>query len=124
MRRSLWLFVAILGVPALAGAQQIPPPTDPVPFCGTQASPAADSYTVSVDGGAAQPLTMDATPNAGCAAGETSFTLPASFFTVGSHTVAVTARNTFGSTPGPAYTVTVGIAPGAFTITRVIPPGE
>jgi hypothetical protein len=114
-----------LVVPALAGAQSIPPPTGPVTFCGTQAAPAATAYTVSVDGGAAAPLTMTAPPASACPSGAThSFTLPASIFTVGTHRVVVTAANSFGSTAGPEYQVVVGIRPGQFTVTAVVPPGN
>lgn len=116
------LLTAVIGIPSFADAQ-IPPPTGPVTFCGTQAPPAATSYTVSVNGGAAAPLTMTAPPVAACPSGAThSFTLPASIFTVGTHRVVVTAVNSFGSTAGPEYVVVVGIRPGQFTVTAVIPP--
>jgi len=107
---------------ASSASAQIGPPTGPVTFCGTQAQPAPDSYTVRVDGGTPQPLTLDVTPNAQCPAGQLSFQLPAAAFVVGQHSVQVIGRNTFGSTDGAAFTVTVGIAPGEFTITSVIPP--
>lgn len=122
--RSLILTIALLvavAVPTVA--QQIPQPTGPVTFCGTQALPTADTYTVSVDGGAAQALTMSASVDARCPGGTShSFTLPATLFPIGNHSVQVTAINQFGSTAGPTYSVTVGIAPGAFTITAVLPP--
>ncbi len=126
-RRSLvltmLLLLAALALPASSANAQIPVPSGPVLFCGTQAAPAADSYTVSVDDAAPVPLTMSATVDARCPAGDThSFTLPASLFTVGTHTVRVRSVNAFGGTNGPAYNVTVGIAPGQFTITSVLPP--
>lgn len=122
---TLPLLVIALALSASAAEAQIPVPSGPVTFCGAQAAPAADSYTVSVDGGAAAPLTMSATPDSRCPAGTShSFTLPAASFPVGTHTVTVRAVNAFGTTAGPAYTVTVGIAPGAFTVTAVIPPGN
>lgn len=102
--------------------EQIQPPNGPVTFCGAQAPPAGDSHTVSVDGGPEQPVTL-APPAAACPAGSThSFTLPASLFPIGNHTVRVTSINAFGATAGPSYNVTVGIAPGQFTVTAVIPP--
>mgnify|MGYP002786934914 CR=1 FL=1 len=121
--RMITALALTLILPALAAAQQIPPPTGPVTFCGTQAAPAADSYRVQVDGGTPQPLTMVAAAPS-CPAGAThSFTLAASLFTVGKHSVRVTGTNAFGSTVGPEYIVTVGIAPGQFTVTAVVPPG-
>jgi len=114
---------AVLLLPVLSSAQ-IQPPTGPVTFCAVQTPPTADSYTVSVDGGTALPTTF-AAPVAACPAGSThSFTLAASLFPLGSHTIVVTATNAFGSTTGPQYSVVVGIAPGQVTITAVIPPGE
>lgn len=123
-RISLLLVVFSLVLAASVSVQaQIQPPTGPVTFCGTQAAPAADSYTVTVDGGTPQSLTTTA-PVAACPAGSThSFTLPAALFSVGTHQVVVRATNTFGATTGPAYQVIVGIAPGRFTVTAVIPPG-
>jgi len=104
-------------------AQQIPQPSGPVTFCGIQALPNAETYTATVDGGAAQAVTMDTTVAPACPGGTThSFSLPANLFEIGSHTVQVTGTNPFGSTPGPSYSVVVGIAPGTFTITAVIPP--
>lgn len=121
-RLILSLLSLLLWLPASSEAQ-IQPPAGPVTFCGTQAAPVADSYSVVVDGGAPQPLTTTA-PVAACPAGAThSFTLPAALFPIGTHTVIVRATNTFGSTAGPAYQVVVGIAPGQFTVTAVIPPG-
>lgn len=112
----------LLSLPASSEAQ-IQPPSGPVTFCGTQAAPAANTYTVVVDGGAPQTLTMTAPPVAACPAGAThSFTLPAALFTVGTHRVTVVSTNSFGSTTGPEYSVVVGIRPGAFTVTAVIPP--
>lgn len=114
-------FAAVVGMPLAVSAQGIQPPTGPVVFCGTQALPAATSYTLSFDSGADEALTMDASVDAACPAGTShSFKLPAARFTVGTHSVTVTATNQFGSTVGPAYSVVVGIAPGAFTITAVI----
>lgn len=120
---TLLLLSAALALPVSSADAQILPPAGPVTFCGTQATPTADSYTVSVDGGAATPLSMSATIDSRCPAGTThSFTLPAAAFPIGQHTVAVTASNAFGATAGPVYTVTVGIAPGAFTVVAVLPP--
>lgn len=119
MSLSCGLLVLVL-FGAGVSAQQIPPPSNPVVFCGQQANPAADSYQLVFNGGTAEPLTMDAIKHAECPAAAThSFSLPASRFTVGTHTVMIKAVNAFGSTDGPAYTVTVGIAPGQFTITFV-----
>lgn len=123
MRRVVMVMLAVILGAGVAAAQQIPPPTGPVTFCGVQAPPAADSYTVAVDGGAPVALTMDATLNPACPAGSThSFQVAAASFPIGTHQVVVRAINAFGTTQGPAYTVTVGIAPGAFTIHAVIPP--
>lgn len=123
MRISRWVTVLglLLLVPSMASAQAIPPPTGDVVFCGTQAQPVnVDSYELVFNADAAVPLTMDATLDAGCPAGSThSFRLPATRFTVGQHTLMVRARNQFGTTNGPEYVVTVGIAPGQFTITAV-----
>lgn len=111
---------------SLALAQEpIPEPTGPVVFCGEQATPSADTYQLIFDGGAPEALTMDATLNAACPVGSThSFQVDAVRFTVGDHTLVVTATNQFGSTNGPTYVVTVGIAPGPFTINAVISPAE
>jgi hypothetical protein len=107
---------------ASAWAQAIPPPTNPVTFCGTQATPAAVSYQYSLDSGPMTPLTMDTAISGGCLSGTThSFKLAAALFTVGNHQLVVRATNTYGSTNGPVYTITVGIAPGPFTIISVIP---
>lgn len=123
VRQILTVAMACLMVVG-ASAQQIPPPSGPVTFCGTQATPVAESYTIAIDGAAAVPLTMDATVNAACPAGTThSFQVPASAFPIGAHTLVVAAVNAFGATAGPSFAVTVGIAPGAFTITALIPPG-
>jgi hypothetical protein len=105
---------------AFAQGSQFPPPPGPVTFCGTQAPPVATSYQLVFDGAAPEAITP-AAPVAACPAGSThSFTLPPARFTVGAHTVRLVATNAFGSTTGPIYTVTVGIAPGPFTITAVI----
>lgn len=120
IRCSIVLAVLVTALPASA---QIPPPSGPVTFCGTQALPAATSYTVAVDAATPAPLTMAATVAAACPAGAThSFTLAAALFPIGTHTVVVRSVNAFGTTTGPAFTVTVGIAPGVFTITALIPP--
>lgn len=119
------MVIGLLLVATAAQAQQIPQPTGPVTFCGVQAAPAADSYTVAVDGGTPVPLTMDATLNPACPAGSThSFQVAASSFPLGSHTLVVRGTNPFGTTAGPTYAVQVGIAPGQFTINAVIPPSE
>lgn len=105
---------------ALLLQSSIPPPSGPVIFCGSQAAPAAVSYQLVFDGGAPEALTMDATKDPACAASDTnSFRLAASKFTVGTHTLLVKATNTFGTTDGDVYNVTVGIAPGKFTITAI-----
>lgn len=115
--------LALLFVAVCSFAQAIPAPANPVVFCGVQANPAADSYQLSFDGGAMEPLTMDATKHTSCPASSThSFSLPAARFTVGGHSVRVRGVNQFGSTDGPTYNVTVGIAPGQFTINTVITP--
>lgn len=126
-----WLRILIVSVgfglcsSGNALAQTIPPPTNPVVFCGTQALPEATSYQLAFDGGAFEALTMDAAVNAGCPAGTThSFSVVANRFTVGTHTLQVKSINAFGQTDGPVYTVTVGIAPGPFTIHAVIGPSE
>ncbi len=120
---TLLLLSAALALPASSASAQIAPPAGPVTFCGEQATPAADSYTVVVDGGAPQPVTMSVPPAAACPASTThSFALPAALFTVGTHRVTVIGANGFGSTTGPEYVVVVGIRPGAFTITSVVPP--
>lgn len=112
-----------LALLASSADAQITPPTGPVLFCGVQADPAPTSRTVSVDGGPAVSLTVDATVSPRCAPGTThSFTLPAAQFIIGSHTVTVTSTNEFGSTVGNTYAVVVGLAPGAFTITAALPP--
>ena len=117
--------------------EQIPPPTGPVTFCGTQATPTADSYryqvgtVTSAPGASPLVVTWDnaeadltlVAPVAACPAGQThSFALPASLFPIGRRAVRIMSVNAIGSTPGPAYLVVVGIAPGQFTITAVIPP--
>lgn len=123
MRRVLMMVVGLLALAGVVEAQQIPQPTGPVTFCGVQAAPAADSYTVAVDGGTPVPLTMDATLNAACPAGSThSFQVAASSFPIGNHTLVVRGTNPFGTTVGPTYAVVVGIAPGTFTITAIVPP--
>lgn len=122
MKQLLFAAVLLIAAPVMAQVA-MPPPTNPVVFCGTQATPNPDSYELLFDGGAAEPLTMDATMNTACPGGSThSFSLPASRFTVGQHTLQVRATNVFGSTDGPVYNVTVGIAPGEFTINAVIAP--
>lgn len=115
------LLSLVLWLPASSEAQ-IQPPSGPVTFCGVQAAPVADTYTVTVDSGAPQAITM-AAPVAACPAGAThSFTLPAALFPIGSHTLVVHGTNAFGSTTGQSYAVVVGIAPGQFTIIATIPP--
>lgn len=111
-----------LGFTSTAAAQsQFPPPAGPVTICGTQAAPTAASYQLIFDGGAPEAVTLTA-PAAACPLGSThSFTLPAARFTVGVHSVVVRATNAFGSTNGPSYAVSVGIAPGSFTVGAVIP---
>jgi hypothetical protein len=113
--------VALAVYPSLVAAQgQFPPPPGPVTFCGTQAAPVAVSYQLVFDGAAPEAVALGAAV-AACPAGSThSFTLPANRFTVGVHTVRLIATNAFGSTTGPVYTVSVGIAPGPFTVTAVV----
>lgn len=123
LRLTALLTIALCASVASADAQssQFPPPAGPVTICGTQTAPNADTYQLVFDGGAPEPVSLTA-PDAACPAGSThSFALPAARFTVGQHTLQVIATNAFGSTTGPAYTVTVGIAPGPFTITAVVP---
>jgi hypothetical protein len=126
MTRSLsMLVIAALMLPASVAAQQIPAPSGPVVFCGTQATPNADTYQMVFNGGAPEALAMDATTDAACPTGSThSFRLPAARFTVGTHTVKVIATNAFGATDGPVYTVVVGIRPGQFTITAIVGGGQ
>ena len=81
----------------IALVQVIAPPTTPVIFCGQQAMPNAVSYQVVFDGGAPEPLTMDAKVDPQCPTGSThSFRLPAARFTGGTHTVMVRAVNPHG----------------------------
>lgn len=121
---AMILMCALCATPTDVAAQQIPPPTGPVVFCGVQAAPEAESYSVRVDGGEPQGIAFTA-PVAECPSGSThSFALDAALFPIGNHTVQVIAANAFGSTVGPQYSVVVGIAPGQFAITAVIPPGE
>lgn len=119
--RCVMTSVLVMGFGSYAAAQsQFPPPAGPVTICGTQAPPTADQHQMIFDGGTPESVTLDA-PVAACPSGSThSFTLPASRFTVGTHTIALVATNAFGSTTGPAYTITVGIAPGQFTVTAVV----
>lgn len=120
---ALSALALILGVSTTAAAQsQFPPPANPVTICGTQAAPVAVSYQLIFDGAAPEAVTLAAPAAAACPVGSThSFTLPAARFTVGVHTVVIRATNAFGSTNGPSYTITVGIAPGQFTVGAVIP---
>lgn len=118
--------VIVMLMASAAGAQQIPPPSGPVLFCGVQNGQAPDVYRVSVDGMAPEPLTMDAAVHPECEATAThSFQLTGTRFPLGNHIVVVYAVNEFGATPGNEYQVQVGIAPGQFTITSVrLLPGE
>lgn len=118
--RTLVALAVLLFVSAAPASAQIPQPSGPLVFCGTQAPPPAVSFRLVFDGGAPEALTMDAAMDAGCPTGSThSFRLPASRFTVGQHTVQVLSTNTFGTTTGPLYTVTIGAAPGPFTVTAI-----
>lgn len=109
--------VCILALSLPAFGQAIPTPSNPVAFCGTQASPSADAYQLIFDGGAPESLTMDSTKNPACPAGSThSFSVAASRFVPGQHVLMVRGVNPFGATDGPVYVVTVGVAPGQFTI--------
>ncbi len=118
----LAVLVALL-LPAAARAQSIPPPAGPVTICGTQAAPAATSYQLVFDAGAPEAVTLTAPAAAACPSGSThSFTIAAARFPVGQHSVKVLPINTFGTTTtSPSISITVGIAPGAFTPTAVIP---
>lgn len=134
----LFVLVAVVSFarPASAQGGAIPQPSGPVAFCGTQAAPIADSYQFIFDGGAPEAVTMT-TPgdpagnplrtfcDANAPGWTHSFSIPAARFVVGTHTVIVRAINAFGSTNGPSFAVTVGIAPGPFTINGVgVPPAE
>lgn len=122
-RLALAALAAIVFSTPVFAQSQFPPPAGPVTICGTQAAPAATSYQLVFDGGAPEAVTLTSPAAAACSAvsGAThSFTLPASRFTVGTHTIRVVATNAFGTTTGPAYTVTVGVAPGPFTVGGVI----
>src|SRR5690242_14858873 len=102
MRRVVLALALLLACSSPSFAQSIPPPTNPVVFCGTQAAPVASSYQLIFDGAAPVALTMDATVNAACPSGTThSFSVAAAKFTVGNHTLVVRAINAFGSTDGP-----------------------
>jgi hypothetical protein len=115
----LALFALCLAAPASAQSQ-FPPPADPVTICGTQAAPTATSYQLVFDGAAPEAVTLVA-PSAVCPSGSThSFTLAASRFTVGPHTIQLRATNAFGTTVGPVHNVNVGIAPGQFSVTAVV----
>jgi hypothetical protein len=120
IRTFVWCLVLLLLMTGQAWAQ-IPVPAGPVLVCGSQAMPSADSYQVAFDGGAPTAVTMEAAVDSACPAGSThSFRLAPALFTIGQHTIAVAGSNAFGSTTGPTFTVTVGIAPGPFTIGAVI----
>ena len=91
MRRLLFVLCLCLAGAASAQAQtQIPPPSNPLVFCGPQATPAADAWELVFDGGAPEPIAMvpASTPGAATTFCEThapagwthSFTLPASRF--------------------------------------------
>jgi hypothetical protein len=107
---------------------QIPPPAQPIAFCGTQASPAPTSHQLVFDGGAAEAVTI-VTPsgsgavvtfcNANAPGWTHGFSIPANRFAprAQTYTVSLTALNDFGQTAGVAWDVLVGIAPGQFTIT-------
>jgi hypothetical protein len=122
MVRQGFLAVAlVLALASVGEAQQIPAPSGPVLVCAQQAAPAADSHQLVFDGGAPEAIAMDASVHASCPAGSThSFRLPPARFSVGQHTLAVVAVNAFGTTTGPVYAVTVGLAPGPATIGAVI----
>jgi len=125
IRVILGLGLTVAWSQAAIAQTPIPPPSGPVIFCAEQTPPAADRYQLRFDGGALEPLTMDAALDPACASvsGAThSFRLPAARFTVGTHTLQVRATNAFGSTDGPVFSVVVGIAPGPLTIKAVIAP--
>lgn len=120
--RGALIVLALLG-PAPAAAQvSMPPPANPVTVCGTQAAPAASSYQLVFDGGAPEAVTVATPPDARCPSGSSgSFTVPASRFTLGDHTIRLIPTNAFGSNmASPAFPVAVGLAPGPFTVTAVL----
>jgi hypothetical protein len=122
-------FIAAMLLASTAAAQtQIPPPAQPLAFCGTQATPAPTSYQLVFDGGTAESVTVvtpsDTGPvvtfcNANAPGWTHAFTVPANRFAPRptQYAVLLRANNEFGSTPGPAWGVLVGIAPGQFSIT-------
>jgi hypothetical protein len=133
MKHILASLFLVLGFAASAAAQTIPQPSSPVAFCGTQAAPAGDPTQVIFDGGAPEAATFVTPTTSGgsgaiisfCNANQPgwthAFTLPAARFNprVAPYTIAVISTNAFGQTTGPVFQVTVGLAPGQFTITGV-----
>lgn len=108
---------------APAAAQgQIPPSAGLLLFCGVQATPAPDARTVLVDDVAVVPAPTFVANDARCTnPAHVAFTLPAGPFSVRAapYRVVVVASNAFGTTPGQEFLVTIGVAPGAFTIAEV-----
>ena len=123
-RRTTAAAVMVLLMSGVASAQDvtIDMPTEPVVFCFVQTPPSATQYTVTVDATPPVNMTPTAPPDGRCPPGSThSFTLAASLFTSGSHTVAVTGRNGNRVTTGPVYTIAVAPPPpGAATIVGVV----
>jgi hypothetical protein len=121
LRAVLALALATLAAPA-AAQSSFPPPPGPVTVCGTQAAPVATSYQLVFDGGAPEAVTLTAPAAAVCPGPSThSFTIPAARFTVGTHTVKLIPANAFGSNAtSTAFTATVGIAPGTFSVTAIL----
>jgi hypothetical protein len=120
--------VLVLLVVSYASAQTTitlsEPPTAPVTVCIKQNLPSAASWTVSVDGGAAQSVALTTPANtAKCAAGDShSYTLPSAGFTAGTHTLRMTAIKGTKTKQGPLTTVIVeDPAPGEPVITNVVP---
>jgi hypothetical protein len=100
------------------------PPIAPVTICVKQNLPAAASWTVSMDGGAAQSVALTTPANAAkCAAGDShSYTLPSAGFTAGTHTLRMTAVKGTKTKQGPLTTVIVeDPEPGEPVITNVVP---
>jgi hypothetical protein len=117
--------VLVLLVVGCVSAQVTLPqvPTAPVTICVKQNLPMAASWTVSVDGGTAQAVTLASPANVEkCAASDShSFTLPASHFTVGTHTLRLTAIRGSKTKQGPSFTVIVEeTEPGEPVITGVV----
>lgn len=123
LRIIVWASAAVFAFALQADAQtQVVPPAGPLTVCFTQPPPAADSYQLIFDGAAPEAVTTTA-PVAGCQSGSThAISVPASKFTVGTHTIVIRATNAFGATDSDPHTVVVGIRPGKPTIGGVVTP--